>query len=60
MLLNAQGKDVTKAIELMEHHNPKVYRKNRINILEHLKEVLTPRNHHQGNMFQIGTRAVLR
>ena len=60
MLLNAQGKDVTKAIELMEHHNPQVYRKNRIGILEHLREVLTPRNHHQGKMFSIEARAVMR
>lgn len=60
MLINAQGKDVTKAIEALEQHNPKAYRKNRMDILSELKEVLTPRNHHQGKMFSIGERAVLR
>lgn len=60
MLINAQGKDVTKAIEALEQNNPKAYRKNRFDILSELKEVLTPRNHHQGKMFAISERAVLR
>jgi hypothetical protein len=60
MLLNAQGKDVTKQIEALEHHNPKVYRKNRFEILGALKEALCPRHHHQGDMFSIGARAVLK
>ena len=56
MLLNARGKDVTKAIERIARDNPKVYEKNREHLLHNLREVLVPSGFH-GKMFQLGERA---
>jgi hypothetical protein len=59
MLLNAQGKDVTKEVEAMKRDHPKHYRDGRAEILAPLKEVLTPAHRGQGKMFRIETRARL-
>ena len=58
MLLNTQGKDVSRAVIKMQRENPKVYKKNRENILCHLREVLIPSHRHSHtSMFQLGERA---
>ena len=59
MLLNAQGKDVTKDIIRMKREHPKHYRDCKAEILAPLREVLTPHHRGQGDMFSIGTRARL-
>ena len=57
MLINAQGKDVTKAIAKMERNNPQVFKKNRESILRNLREALVPGKPYPGSMFQLGERA---
>lgn len=61
MLLNAKGEDVTQAVAKLQRQNPKVYAKNRENILVHLREVLIPdHKQHNAGMFSIEQRAVLK
>lgn len=60
MLINAQGKDVSKAIMKLQRDNHKLYKKNRETLLRPLHEILIPshRNSHTG-MFSIQERARL-
>lgn len=61
MLMNAKGEDVTKAVTKLQRNNPKVYAKNRENILVHLREVLVPSHkEHTAGMFSLEQRAVMK
>jgi|694.fasta_scaffold01034_44 hypothetical protein len=59
MLLNAQGKDVTKDVQRMKQEHPKHYRDGKAEILSPLREVLTPAHYERNGMFSIGARARL-
>lgn len=60
MLINKQGKNVTKLISNLEKENPKKYKRDREFILSNVSEILIPDNHHQDDMFTIGKRANLK